>query len=363
MSTTRFIPRFLQSLGSMVRTGYWAILVIITASLSLILVGLTVASDAATAVGTDSGRMALSFAVFLVLVAVLLGVPTVFITVRETLGRLGFVHNLLLSIVVGGSFLVAAAPAILWSILSTGVSVDVWMPTVATVELQIVVIGALVALAHWAIANHSAASATAFGLIAGITVGPLLIVGAASLGTPVEQTTKTYFIQWKDENEPTDPDTGYPLNPTCEKSPPTSTSFLTDYSGVWSVVMTNPVALVSSSITPVVGDWERPGYQGDGWESEPIGMPPVPLPLDLFSTVDLNVRGMQLPVQTDIVIDECKNLAEFGTPYPMLDGDRAPRDVINQSISGYSAGVLGQALFVALATAILVPIRLRGRRA
>jgi hypothetical protein len=87
------------------------------------------------------------------------------------------------------------------------------------------------------------------------------------------------------------------------------------------------------------------------------------MPLDLFSTVDLNVRGMQLPVQTDIVIDECANIAEFGTPYPTLDGDRAPRDVIEQSASGYAFGVLGQAVFVLAAATILVPIRRRERRA
>jgi hypothetical protein len=87
------------------------------------------------------------------------------------------------------------------------------------------------------------------------------------------------------------------------------------------------------------------------------------MPLDLFSTVDLNVRGMQLPVQTDIVIDECANIAEFGTPYPTLDNGRTPSDVIEQSTSGYSNGVIGQALFVALATAVLVPVRIRGRRA
>jgi hypothetical protein len=362
MSTSGLVPRLLESIASTARTRYWATLAIVTASLSLILVGLTVTSDGATAVGTDSGRMALSFAVFLVLIAVLLGVPTVFITVRETLGRLGFVHTFLLAIVIGGSFLIAAAPAILWSILSTGVSADVWVPTLATVELQIVVIGALVALAHWAIANDSAASATAFGLIAGITIGPLLVVGVASFAPPIEQTTQTFYIQWE-EDVPTDPETGYPIDPTCETSPSTSTMFLTDYSDVWSVVTTNPIALVSASITPVVGDWENPGYQGDGWESMPTGMPPEPMPLDLFSSVDLNVRGMQLPVQTVIVIDECANIAEFGTPYPTLDGDRAPRDVIEQSTSGYGAGVLGQALFVALATAILVPIRRRKRRA
>jgi hypothetical protein len=345
------MPRLLESIASTARTRYWATLVIVTASLSLILVGLTVTSDAATAVGTDAGRMALSFAVFLVLIAVLLGVPTVFITVRETLGRLGFLHTFLLAIVVGGSFLIAAAPALLWAILSTGVSVDVWVPTLATVELQIVVIGALVALAHWAITNPSGATTAAFGLIAGITIGPLLVVGVASFGTPVEQTTKTYYIKWE-ENTPTDPDTGYPLDPTCETSPSTSTVFLTDYSGVWSVVTTNPVALVSASITPVVGDWEGPGDLSLG-ETGPNGMPAVQVPLDLFSTVDLNVRGMQLPLQTDIVIDECANIAEFGTP----------REVIEQSTSGYGAGVLGQALFVALATAIVVPIRRRKRRA
>jgi hypothetical protein len=281
--------------------------------------------------------------------------------VRETLGQLGFAHSFLLAIVIGGSFLIAAAPAILWSILTTGVSVDVWWPTLATVELQIVVIGALVALAHWAIANDSAASATAFGLIAGITIGPLLVVGAASFAPPIEQTTQTFYIKWE-EDSPTDPVTGYPLDPMCETSPSTSTAFLTDYSGVWAAVTTNPIALVSASITPAIGDWEDT-YLNDGWEAQPMGIPPVPMPLDLFSTVDLNVRGMQLPVQTDIVFDECANIAEFGTPYPTLDGDRAPRDVIEQSTSGYPFGVLGQALFILAAATIMVPIRRRERRA
>jgi hypothetical protein len=362
MSTVGFVPRLLESITSTARTRYWATLVIVTAALSLILVGLTVASDAATAVGTDSGRMALSFTVFLVLVAVLLGIPTVFITVREALGQLGFLHSFLLAVVVGGSFIVAAVPAILWSILSTGVTPEVWVPTLATVELQVVVIGALVALAHWAIANNSAANTTAFGLIAGITIGPLLVVGAASFATPVKQTSTTYYIKWE-ENTPTDPETGYPIDPVCETSPSTSMMFLTDYSGVWAAATMNPIALVSASITPAIGDWENPGYQGDGWESGPTGIPPEPMPLDLFSSVDLNVRTMQLPIQTDIVINECDNLAEFGTPYPTLNGELTPRAVIEQSTSGYTFGVLGQAAFVLAAAAIMVPIRLRGRRA
>lgn len=363
MSTTGFVPRFLASVTAIARTGYWLTLVIVTAALSLILVGLTVTSDGATTGGTDAGRMALSFTEFLVLVAVLLGVPTVFVSVRETLGRLAFVQNFLLAVVIGGSFLIAAAPAILWSVLSTGVSLDVWWPTIATVELQIVVVAVLVALAHWAITHHSAANVTAFGLIAGIVLGPLLIVATASLATPVKQTTTTYFIQWEDGEVEIDPVTSYPLNPTCEKNGVESTTYLTDYTAVWSVVAINPVALVSASITPAIGDWENPGYQTDDWESQPYVEPPMPMPLDLFSTVDVAVRGMQLPIQTDIVLDECANLAEFGTPYPPLNGERSQRDIIAETTSGYSGGVLGQAIYLAIATAILVPIRLRGRRA
>jgi hypothetical protein len=357
MSTTGFMSRLLESIISTARTRYWATLVIVTASLSLILVGLTVASEGAGEVGTDSGRMALSFTIFLALVAVLLGVPTIFVTVRETLGRVGFLHAFLLAVVIGGSFLIAAAPALLWAILSTGVTPEVWIPTLATVELQVVVVAALVALAHWAIANNSAANTTAFGLIAGITLGPLLVVGVVSFAPPIEQTSQTYYIQWKEDGA-TDPETGYPLDPRCEKNPTTSTMFLTDYSSVWAAVTINPVALVSASITPAIGDWEDV-YQTDDWQSSPAGVPPVPLPLDLFSSVDLNVRGMQLSIETDIVIDECANLAEFGTPYPTFNGELTPRAVIEQSTSGYTFGVLGQAAFVFAAAAILVPIRRR----
>jgi hypothetical protein len=37
-------------------------------------------------------------------------------------------------------------------------------------------------------------------------------------------------------------------------------------------------------------------------------------------------------------------------------------DVLNKSTSGYTAGVIGQLAYLVVATAILVPIRLRGRR-
>jgi hypothetical protein len=360
--STNGVPPLFATISASIRAGMWFTLLAVMATTSLIIVALTVASDGASAAGTDAGRMAFSFVIFLVLVALLLGIPTVFISIRERLGQLPFLNTVLLALAVGLSFVAVSIPAMVWAILSTGVSADVWLPVIGTTVLEVGVVAVLVALAHWALKSGSVATVTAFGLIAGITVGPLLVVAGASLTSPIEQTTKTYYIEWKDENEPVDPETGYPINPTCQKNPSVSTTYQADYTGVWAVVATNPIALVSASITPALGPWQNNGYQGDGWESEPVRVSPELLPLDVFSAVDLNVRGMQLPIETDIVIDECANLAIFGTPYMDLNGERTLFDVLNKSTSGYTAGVIGQLSYLVVATAILVPIRLRGRR-
>jgi hypothetical protein len=239
---------------------------------------------------------------------------------------------------------------------------DVWGPTLGTVLLEVVVVSTLVSLAHWAIGHHGAATATAFGLIAGITLGPLLVVATASFGAPIEQTTTSYYIEWKDENQEIDPVTGYPIDPVCP-TPSYSKQLLTDYSGVWAAIATNPLALVSSSITPAEGEY-RPSYVDDGFVAGPEGdIPPQLLPLDLFSTVDLGVREMQVPIETDITVNECENLDQYGTPYLDYYGVPDPREVLEKSTSGFTYGLIGQAGFVLVASAVLVPIRLRKRRA
>lgn len=352
MSTAGFLSRFVASITASIRSGLWFTLLIVMAVTSLLIVALTVSSAGATAVGTDSGRMALSFVVFLVLVATLLGIPTVFISIREQLGRLSFLHTYLVAVAVGLSFMVAAVPAMLWAVLSTGVGPGVWLPILGVAKLEIWVIALLVALAHWAVTNGSAATVTAFGLIAGITLGPLVVMGAASLGTPVKQVTTTYYVEWKDQNQVLDPQTGYPVDPVCP-TPSTSTAYLTDYSAVWRATEVNPLALVSSAITPAVGDYEMPGYDPS------MGSTPMTIPLDLFGTVDLAVRTMQLPIETSIHINECENLATEGTPYPTFDNAKDPRDVIAASESGLVSGLVGQGIYLALASVALVVVRRR----
>jgi len=338
----------------------WLTLLVVMAATSLIIVALTVTSDAAAAEGTDAGRMAFSFVIFLVLVATLLGIPTVVISIRERLGQLPFLHTYLLTVAVGLSFIVVAVPAMVWAILSTGVGVDVWLPTLGVTKLEVWVIALLVALAHWALKSDSVATVTAFALIAGVTIGPILVVATASFAPAITQTTQTFYIKYGDGTEPMDPNTGYPLNPSCETSPSTSTTLLTDYTRVASIIATNPIAFVSASIEPAIGDYVMPGYGGQDFDPQPV-TPAVAVPLDLFSSVDVAVRTLQIPVKTDLVNDECANLAEFGTAYPN-NGQADPRDTIAESHSGFLAGVIGQAAYLAVASMVLAMVRARSRR-
>ena len=357
--STNGVPPLFTTISTSIRTGMWFTLLIVMAATSLLIVALTVSSREAAAPGTDAGRMAFSFVIFLVLVATLLGTPTVFISIRERLGRLSFLHTYLLTVAVGLSFVVVAVPAMLWAVLSTGVSADVWLPVIGTTALEVGVISLLVALAHWALTSASVATVTAFGLIAGITLGPVLVVATASFAPPVKQTTANSWIEYTGEDQPIDPATGYPLDPTCQ-SPNWSYSYITDYSSVWAAVEMNPVAFVSASIEPAVGDYVMPGYEGQDVASEPT-MPAVAVPLDLFSGVDVAARSLQIPVKTDLVNNECDNLATYGTPYPN-NGQVDPRSIIAESRSGFLAGAIGQGAFLVVATVILSVIRARTRR-
>jgi hypothetical protein len=72
---------------------------------------------------------------------------------------------------------------------------------------------------------------------------------------------------------------------------------------------------------------------------------------------------MQLPIETQIDINECENLEKYGTPYPELDNGIDLRETVDSTQSGFGAGLIGQGAYVALASAVLLGIRLRGRKA
>jgi hypothetical protein len=346
-----FLASVRSSLVTVFRARLWPIIAGMVFVFSLLLVGLTVTSSAAAIeAGTYSGRMALSFIVYLVLVSAMFGVPAVLAGTRDELGRLSFLRTFAIALVVGLSFIVVALPAMIWAVASTGVGMEVWLPVIGTAKLEVWVVAALTALAFSNLHREGAATVTAFALIAGLAVGPLLVLLATSFAPGVEQTTRHRYLDYGKGNEQLDPVTGFPTNPTCLPADDEK-HVVARYDLVWPALELNPIALVSASIPPTVTSLTDLSNSG--------GIPSL-APTDLFGTVDLAVRAMQLTPETTLVVDECANLEKYGTPYPANSpGSADPEFIIANSTSGWNVGLIGQAAYLGVASAALVAI---GRR-
>ena len=342
-----------SSLLTLLKARLWPIIASAVFIFSLTLVSLTLTSSTALQEGTDSGRMGRSFIVYLVLVAVIFGVPSVFAMARGQLGRAGFLRTLALTAAVGFSFVLAAIPASVISAIVGGIDFAQWFPVVGTLHLEVWVVSVLVALAFATVRREGAAAITAFGLITGLTVLPLILAASAGLAPGVEQTIRRSYVDYGKGDVAIDPATGFPIDPTCLPAE-SERRLVTRYDTVWPVLALNPLVLVSASVPPKLTTFVNPDFEYDTTTVEPV---------DLFGTVDLAVRRMQLPIQTDITIDECANIMIFGTPYPSgYDGTYNPAYVIDNSTSSLGVGLLGQAAYLAVASAALVFIGRRSRR-
>jgi hypothetical protein len=349
-----FFTSVRSSLVTVFRARLWPIIAGLAFVFSLLLVGLTVTSSAAAIeAGTNSGRMALSFIVYLVLVAAMIGVPAVLAGTRDELGRLSFLRTFAIALVVGLSFIVVALPAMFWAVASTGVGTEIWLPVIGTAKLEVWVVAALTALAFSNLRRDGAATVTAFALIAGLAVGPLLVLLITSFAPGVEQNISHRYIDYGKGNEQLDPVTGFPTNPTCLPADDEK-KVVARYDLVWPALELNPVVLVSASIPPTVSGFT---VSAGGGVMQSVA------PTDLFGTVDLAVRAMQLTPETTLVVDECANLAKYGTPYPSNSpGSADPEFVIANSTSGWSVGLIGQAAYLAVASAALVAIGRRSKQ-
>ena len=343
----------IHSFDKLARTSMWTITLILTAVFSLVAVALTVFSTSAHATGYDAGRMAFSLVVNLAIVAAVFGIPATFVAIREHIAGISFLRTVLLSWLVGVSYLVAAMPAAIWALASTPAAGEIWLPIVSSTKFTVIVVAILVALAHWALTKDSRANATAIALVAGLAAGPLVVLGLTSFLPGVQQTISHSYIEW-DKSGTVDPKTGYPSNPTCQPwTYEKKTVARFDLVG-W-VAELNPVTFVASSVTPTVAT-----YQHDNTEMGGSGAGPEPT--DLFAAVDLAVRGLQISSKPEIVIDECQNVKDYGTPYPSMYNTVGPKSVLAESRSGWIDGLAGQSAFVVVAAVSLGLIRRRSRR-
>ena len=361
MSKQGVIARVLASTTAVIATPLWVTIVAAVGGLSLIATALTILSNETNVDGLDSGRMALSISSFLVLAFALFTIPAIVDRIRHSSGAIGFLDSFVTTFVVGWSFVIAAAPSFVWAILATGVGPEVWIPALGTLKLEVLVVDLLVAVAFSPVRKPSTATAVAYAAIVSLVVGPLLVLGSVATMPGVKQTTRVWTMQWPDDQTLIDPDTGYPKDPTCP-NPSWSTQMLPRYNLVWAAAPINPFVLMSESVEPAIATFVNKGYMGETEAITP-DTPRTTAPIDLFSTIALSSRALQISPEETIVINECELLETTGQPYVDYPYGPSTQDVLDTTTSGFTAGLIGQGAIVGawIAGMVVIP-RLRRQK-
>jgi hypothetical protein len=352
MSKTAIVPRVLALITAVARTPLWVTIASTVAALSLIAVALTVFSEGTTYEGLDSGRMAFSFVVLLALAFVLFATPAMTDRVRDLIGAKGVVDSLVIAFTVAGSLVVAAAPAGLWALLVTGVDASVWLAALGALIVEVLVVAILVGVGFGTIARTGVATAVAYGAISSLTVLPLLVLSTVAFMPGVDQRVTVTMIEWPEDGKGVDPVTGYPVDPVC-KTKNVQTQTFPQYNLVWAAAPTVPFTFVSEAVEPAVVEFDADLYGSMSRSTAPV---------DLFSTLSIDSRGMQLPVVEDFAYSECDALEETGQPYIDFYSGPQPQTVIDSTESGFAVGLLGQGVISgAWVAGMLIVPKLRRR--
>jgi hypothetical protein len=352
MSKTAIVPRVLALVSAVARTPLWLTIASTVTALSFIAVALTVFSEGTTYEGLNPGRMAFSFVVLLVLAFVLFATPAITDRVRDMNGAKGVIDSLVIAFTVAGSLVVAAVPAGLWALLISGVQFSVWIAALGALVLEVLVVAGLTGIAFGTIRRTGVATAVAYSAISSLIVLPLLVLSTVAFMPGIEQRITVTSIEWPEDQDEIDPVTGYPLNPVC-KSKSVQTQRFPQYNLVWAAAPTIPFTLVSEAVEPALVEF-NPGIYGS--------MTPELAPVDLFSTLSIDSRGMRLPIVADIAYSECDALEETGEPYMDFYSGPQPQTVIDSTDSGFAVGLAGQGILsAAWVVGMLTLSKRRGR--
>lgn len=337
MSKTAVVPRVLALVSAVARTPLWVTIASTVAALSFIAVALTVFSEGTTYEGLDSGRMAFSFVVLLSLAFVLFATPAITDRVRDLNGAKGVIDSLVIAFTVAGSLVVAAVPAALWALLATGVEFSVWAAALGALVVEVLVVAVLTGVAFGTIARTGVATAVAYSAISSLIVVPLIALSTVAFIPGVEQRITVTSIDWPEDQDEIDPVTGYPLNPVCTTENVQTQTF-PQYNLVWAAAPTIPFTFVSEAVDPALVEFDADIYGS---------MAPTTAAVDLFSTLSIESRGMQLPIVEDIGYSECDALEETGEPYMDFYSGPQPQTVIDSTESGFGVGLAGQGILTA----------------
>jgi hypothetical protein len=339
---TNFLKKLFDSLKALVKDGVWPAILGLVLLLSLLATGITLGNETANQEPLEPAKMAFSLVIFLLTLIVIIGVPAIGLRLRAKVGDLSFPQTFTTILVSGLAMVAVAIPALGWAMLVGEIKFEYWFNTLGTVKAEVWVLALLVALAQTAFKKEAGAAAASLGLIALLTFGPLIALGITSLLPGTKQEVVTRTILWPEKaTDEVDPATGYPKNPECSSGVST-TRIVAPLHLAWPALQINPVVLVSESVGADVISWTDNQYDYPN---------PHVNASDALGGIVLAERAMQLAAEPKIVIDECKNLEIFGTPYinnGMSSTD--PEALLKNTESGYLTGLTGQGIMLALTT-------------
>ena len=217
--------------------------------------------------------------------------------------------------VVALTFLVAALPALVFSLLVGGVRLETLAVSLIVLVLELGVVAAVGVGLSGIITRPLFSVVTTYLIVAALSIGTLIAFGLGGLAFQSQQKQTVIGVDYSVGGE-FDPVTGVPENVVCLE-PETYTNTVPRFDRVWGLLAANPYV--------VLADAAPTTFNSDGF------------PEDLFGQIALGVRGAQLAPELDSVIDECA-AALAGDLNSAYDSD-TPREIFDRTVPSWFVGL------------------------
>lgn len=232
------------------------------------------------------------------------------------------------------TFLAASLPALLFTLIAGGVPGDTLAASLGILVLELGVVAAIGVGLSGLIGRPLFSVVTTYLVVAALSIGTLIAFGLGGLAFQSPQTQTSISIDYSTGGE-FDPETGLPETIVC--LPPTTSSYsVPRFDRVWGILAANPYIVLADAAPTTFDEW---GY-----------------PQDLFGQIALGVRGAQLPIESEVVYDECA-AALAGDPSLGYSSD-TPEQIFARTVPSWFVGLV---IHLVLAVAALAGAIVRTR--
>ncbi len=344
------MSRYLDTLGTIVRlelqqrirSTAWVVLVSVVFVLVGIVTALLWASLAAFDNGVAESAGVYSTIIFFVLLVGTLVTPAIsgaaingdrdagtLATTQVTLASANQIvlGKFLAAWTVALTFLAASLPALLFTLIAGGVRGDTLAASLGVLVLELGVVAAVGVGLSGLITRPLFSVVTTYLVVAALSIGTLIAFTLGGLAFQTEQRQTYIGIDYSQGGE-FDPETGLPEEIICEQ-PTTFVSSVPRFDLVWGILAANPYVVLADAAPTTFNEY---GY-----------------PEDLFGQIALGPRSAQLPVESEVVYDECA-AALAGDPSLGYQGD-SPEEIFARTVPSWFVGLVIHLLLAGAALA------------